>query len=248
MDAEKTQESYEEMTEKDRSVEKRGDGKTKNLSFSNKKTECIHRSLVYRAVKRTIDIILSLLALILLSPLFFITAILIKAEDRGPVLYIQDRAGMYGKTFPMYKFRSMKVGADQIHEEMRKQYNCEEVSFKLKEDPRDTKIGRKIRKWNIDELPQLVNILKGDMSFVGPRPLPVYEYEEEQKTYKGVYDARYEVPQGLTCIWQISNRAEQDFSERMQMDVDYARSCSLGMDVKLFVLTVGYSITGKAAY
>lgn len=227
MDAEKTQESYEEMTEKNCSV---------------------RRGLIYRAMKRTIDIVLSLLALFLLSPLFFITAILIKVEDGGPVLFIQDRVGMYGKRFPMYKFRSMKVGADKIHEEMRKQYNCEEVSFKLKEDPRNTKIGRKIRKWNIDELPQLVNIFKGDMSFVGPRPLPVYEYEEEQKTYKGVYDARYEVPQGLTCIWQISNRSEQDFSERMQMDVDYAHNCSIGMDVKLFILTAGYAITGKAAY
>lgn len=215
-------------------------GKTNTLTVNNSST--------YRFIKRLADIIISLLALIILSPVFIITAIAIKLEDHGPVFFAQDRVGKDEKIFSMYKFRSMKVGADQMHEDLKERYACDDISFKLKDDPRETKVGRVIRKLNIDELPQLVNILKNDMSFVGPRPLPVYEYEEEQETYKGKYDTRYAVPQGLTCIWQISNRSEPDFADRMQMDVDYVEKCGVGMDVKLFLQTLIYSLFGKASY
>lgn len=208
----------------------------------------VNRSISYRFIKRFFDIIVSLLALIVLLPVFLITSFLIVLEDRGPVLFIQKRAGKNGVQFSMYKFRSMKVGADKLHEKMKEEHGCNEVSFKLKEDPRSTKIGKFIRATNIDELPQLINILKGEMSFVGPRPLPIYEYEEEQNTYNGKYNARYEVPQGLTCIWQISNRSEHEFADRMQMDVDYAKKCGLGMDIKLFVQTIVFCVLGKAAY
>ena len=206
------------------------------------------QSLPYRFIKRLADIVLSLVGLILLSPIFLITAIAIKLEDGGSVFYVQDRIGKNKNIFKMYKFRSMKMDADKMHEQMKKEYGVRDVSFKLKEDPRETRVGRVIRKWNIDELPQLLNILKGEMTFVGPRPLPVYEYEDEQKRYNGKYDLRYEVPQGLTCTWQIGNRSETEYSERMQMDVDYARRCGLLLDTRLFFLTAIYSITGKAAY
>lgn len=208
----------------------------------------VKRRLGYRIIKRTFDIIISALALIILSPVFLVTAIAIKIEDKGPVFFTQERVGMGGTVFSMFKYRSMKVGSADIHEDLKERYGCDDVSFKLKDDPRVTKVGKKIRAMNIDELPQLLNILKGDMSFVGPRPLPVYEYEDEQRAYKGKFDKRYAVPQGLTCIWQISNRSEPDFAERMQMDVDYAEQCGLLMDLKLFIQTFIYAMFGKAAY
>ncbi len=203
---------------------------------------------MYRLIKRAGDLVFGIFGLIILSPLFIITAIMIKAEDKGPVFFAQDRIGLNGKRFAMYKFRSMKVGADEMHEQMREEYGCDEVSFKLRDDPRETKAGKFIRKTNIDELPQLLNIIKGEMSFVGPRPLPVYEYKEEQAKYKGKYDLRYSVPQGLTCIWQIANRSDVDFEERMKMDVEYAGKCSIWMDIKLFALTALFTATGKSSY
>lgn len=203
---------------------------------------------VYGSVKRMFDIVVSLCGLIVLLPVFFVAAIAIMLEDGGPVFYAQKRIGRYEKEFKIYKFRSMFKNAEEIHEQLRKEYGCEDVSFKLKDDPRITKTGKVIRKFNIDELPQLINILKGDMSLVGPRPLPVYEYEDEQKQYGKRYAERYLVPQGLTCIWQISNRASVDFEDRMQMDVEYVRKKGLWIDLKLIVKTFVFTLTGKAAY
>ena len=203
---------------------------------------------IYGSVKRISDIVIAFCGLIVLLPVFLVTALAIMIEDRGPVFYAQKRIGKYEKEFKIYKFRSMYKHAEEIHEELRKEYGCEDVSFKLKNDPRITKVGKVIRKFNIDELPQLINILKGDMSLVGPRPLPVYEYEDEQKQYGKRYIERYSVPQGLTCIWQISNRASIDFEDRMQMDVEYARKKGFWIDLKLIVKTFVFTLTGKAAY
>lgn len=202
----------------------------------------------YKVVKRCMDIVLTLMALIVLSPIFLITAIAIKLEDGGPVFYTQKRIGRGKKEFLIYKFRSMKRNAEQIHEEMRKQYGCTEVSFKLKEDPRITKVGKFIRATNIDELPQLLNIVKGDMSIVGPRPLPTYEFLDEQKLYNRKYDQRYQVPQGLTCYWQVADRASVDFEKRMAMDVAYANEAGVRTDVALILKTMLFTITGKAGY
>lgn len=203
---------------------------------------------LYRSLKRMSDIVISFSGLIVLLPVFLVTAAAIILEDGAPVFYAQKRIGRNEKEFKIYKFRSMYKNAEEIHETLRKEYGCEEVSFKLKEDPRITKVGKIIRKFNIDELPQLINILKGDMSLVGPRPLPVYEYEEERRQYGKRYIERYSIPQGLTCIWQISNRASVDFEERMQMDVEYARRKGFWMDAKLIVKTFLFTVVGKAEY
>ncbi len=207
-----------------------------------------NKSLAYRFVKRAFDIAASILGLVLLSPVFLAAMAAIAAEDGAPVIYKQTRIGKGCKPFKIYKFRSMVKNADERHEKMRKELGDKEVSFKLKEDPRITKVGYWIRKFNIDELPQLINILKGDMSIVGPRPLPGYEYEEERRRYGNKYMERYGVPQGLTCRWQLSNRAEVSFEERMQMDVDYARSCTLAEDVKMVIKTLLRTVSGKAGY
>lgn len=203
---------------------------------------------LYRAAKRAVDVAASLMGLLVFAVVFAGTALAILTEDGGPVLYVQKRVGKDGRVFQIYKFRSMYKNAEAAHESLKEEFGCEEVSFKLQDDPRITKVGKVIRKFNIDELPQLINILKGDMSLVGPRPLPVYEYEEERKKYGSRYIERYAVPQGLTCIWQISDRASVDFEARMQMDVEYAKKRGLLLDLKLIIKTFIFTVTGKAAY
>lgn len=205
--------------------------------------------LWYGIVKRLLDDILCLAALVLLSPIFLFTAIAIKLEDGGKVFYTQKRVGKDEKVFNMYKFRSMRVDADKIHADMALEMGNTEVTFKPKDDPRVTKVGRFIRHTSIDELPQLVNILKGEMAIVGPRPLPVYEYEEERARYGTKYQDRYSVHQGLTCYWQITGRGEDmPFDERMTLDVTYAQDVNLITDTKLVLRTFGVVITGKGSY
>jgi len=212
----------------------------------------IKKNIFYRAVKRAADIFLSALALIVLSPVFLGVIIAIAVEDGGPVFYNQKRVGKGKKEFKMYKFRSMRKDADKIHEQMKKEYGEGDVSFKLEDsvDPRITRVGRFIRKTNIDELPQLVNIIAGHMTIVGPRPLPTYEFEEEQAKFGGKYDGRYDVPQGLTCYWQTTfgERGKIGFDERMQMDVDYAQDSNLWVDIKLVVKTAWGCVFGKAGF
>lgn len=184
----------------------------------------------------------------MLSPLLVVVSIAILIEDGGPVLYSQERVGKDKKVFRIYKFRSMRKDAEKIHEELRKKYGCKEVSFKLKEDPRITRVGRFIRNTNMDELPQLINIIRGDMSIVGPRPLPVYEFLDEQELYEGKYDRRYSVPQGLTCYWQVADRGAVSFEARMAMDVKYAGEQSFLTDLKLVAKTILFTMTGRAGY
>ena len=203
---------------------------------------------MYRSVKRISDVFFSSLALVVLSPVFIITAVSIKLEDGGKILFKQRRIGMNKKEFSMYKFRSMSKNAERFHEDLKERYGETDISFKPKDDPRVTKIGRTIRKYNIDELPQLLNIIKGEMSIVGPRPLPVYEFEDEQKEYNGRYDLRYSVPQGLTCLWQTSDRGEIDFEERMQMDVEYVKKSNLLLDAWLIIKTILNMLTGRTGF
>jgi len=194
--------------------------------------------------KRVFDIIASLILLIALSPLFLITALAIKIEDPGPVFYSQTRVGKWGKLFTMAKFRSMVVGADKMKDELLDQDEAGGVIFKIKRDPRITRVGRIVRKLSIDELPQLWNVLKGDMTLVGPRP-PV---PREVSEYKYSDRRRLDAIPGITCIWQVSGRSDIDFAGQVKLDVRYIESQSFRSDMKILFKTIPAVLLGKGAY
>ncbi|GKX67445.1 sugar transferase [Inconstantimicrobium mannanitabidum] len=190
-------------------------------------------NIFYSAIKRIMDIVLSSLGIIVLSPLLLIVAIAIKLESRGPIVFVQERVGMKGKRFKMYKFRSMVPDAEEMKKNLEK---CNEMSgpmFKMKEDPRVTRIGRFIRKTSIDELPQFLNVIKGEMSIVGPRPsLP-----KEVDQFEPWMLERLEVKPGITCIWQVSGRNDVSFKKWMEMDINYVHRKSIALDIKLILKT-----------
>ena len=191
--------------------------------------------------KRMVDIILSIFFMIILSPIILATVLAIKIESRGAILFSQIRSGVNGRKFKLYKFRSMIVGAEMKKKHIEKMNEMDGPVFKIKHDPRITKIGRFIRKFSIDELPQLLNVLKGDMSIVGPRPpLPV-----EVQMYELWQRRRLSLKPGLTCIWQVSGRNNINFERWMEMDLEYIDNWSLWMDFKIlfrtfFVVLFGY--------
>lgn len=187
----------------------------------------------YYFFKRTMDILCSLTGLILLAPLFLIVGILIKFESKGPVFFAQERIGRHGNTFKMYKFRSMVVNAEELKEKLHCKNEMSGPMFKMKDDPRITKLGKFIRKTSIDELPQLFNVLKGEMSLVGPRPsLP-----KEVEKFENWMMTRLEVKPGLTCYWQVSGRNDIDFEDWMKLDVRYVKERSTLVDIKLILKT-----------
>ncbi|MCR1951915.1 sugar transferase [Clostridium sp. DSM 100503] len=189
--------------------------------------------LIYRLSKRVIDIIGSFTGLVLLSPILIIVGILIKFESKGPIVFTQKRVGKDGKEFDMYKLRSMVVNAEEIKEKLKEQNEMSGPMFKIKDDPRITRIGKFIRKTSIDELPQLVNVLKGDMSLVGPRPsLP-----NEVKEFETWMLKRLNVKPGLTCYWQVMGRNNIDFEDWMKLDVKYVNERSFWLDIKLIFKT-----------
>lgn len=194
--------------------------------------------------KRILDIAASSILLILLSPLFLITAIAIKIEDPGPALYKQIRTGKWGRLFTIYKYRSMIMGADKMKTQLQDKNETGGVIFKIKQDPRLTRVGRIIRKLSIDELPQLWNVLKGDMSLVGPRP-PV---PGEVKKYQYSDRKRLDVTPGITCIWQVSGRSEIDFKGQVRLDVQYIENQSFGGDILILLKTIPAVLLGKGAY
>ena len=196
------------------------------------------------ALKRGFDILASALALIALSPLFAIIAVLVKIEDGGTIFFPQTRVGQFGREFKMFKIRSMCLDAEQrLKDLIEKNHHKEGVTFKLKDDPRITRVGKWLRKFSLDELPQLYNVLIGDMSLVGPRPpLP-----REVCKYSLAHRRRLAVKPGITCIWQISGRAEIDFSGQVQLDVDYIESQGFWVDVKILAKTVPAVFSGKGA-
>lgn len=204
--------------------------------------ECAPRPAQY-ALKRALDIILAFTALVVLSPLLIAVAIAIKVTSRGPVLYTQTRIGLHGTPFQFFKFRSMVVNADKLRDQLAALNERSGPVFKIKHDPRVTRIGRFIRKYSIDELPQLVNVLRGDMAIVGPRPpLP-----EEVARYTPTQRRRLSVRPGLTCFWQVSGRDAVGFDEWMRMDLDYIDRWSLGVDLLLILKTVPAVLTGRGA-
>ncbi|MCI9458148.1 MAG: sugar transferase [Oscillospiraceae bacterium] len=200
--------------------------------------------LFYHICKRIMDVVCSAAALAVLSPIFLAVAVAIKLEDKGPVIFTQNRTGKDGKVFRMYKFRSMYVDAEKRRSELLARNEADGPLFKIADDPRVTKVGRFIRRTSIDELPQLVNILKGEMSIVGPRPLVTYEQNQCTE-----YQAqRLLVKPGLTCIWQVSGRSDTSFDELIEMDLEYIRNQSLWLDIKLILKTVVVVFTHKGAY
>ena len=197
-------------------------------------------------VKRTMDLILSVTGMIIASPIFLVTAIAVWLEDRGPVLFVQERAGLKGKTFKMIKFRSMRVGAHEQHDQMMAEANTSPnlVMYKNPNDPRVTKVGRFIRKWSIDELPQLFNVLIGDMSMVGPRP-PLLS---EVAVYGTSDTRRLLVKPGITGLWQTSGRANLDWEATVRLDLDYVENWNPAMDVFLILKTIKAVIHRGGAY
>ncbi len=194
-----------------------------------------------KILKRIMDMIGSVLALVILSPVFLAAAIGVKLSSPGPILFRQQRVGEDGKLFTFLKFRSMRSGADKKHEEYIKKYGN---MFKLKNDPRVTKFGRFIRKTSIDELPQFWNVLIGDMSLVGPRPPMI----EEVKRYTRWQRKRLMIKPGLTGMWQVSGRSDVDFDDWVRLDLYYIQNWSLLLDIKILFKTVGVLFTRKGAY
>ncbi len=205
-------------------------------------SEDLHKP-VYEFVKRIGDVICSCAALAVLSPIFLITAIAVK-RDGGPAFYSQQRVGKDGKVFKMYKFRSMCQNAESLQEDLMKYNEMDGPVFKMKNDPRITETGRFIRKYSIDELPQLVNILKGDMSVVGPRPPLVKEVEQ----YNSYQAQRLLIKPGLTCFWQAYGRSELSFVDWMDMDMRYIKRRSIPLDVKLILRTMFAVLFKRGAY
>ncbi|MBS5884523.1 sugar transferase [Clostridium sp.] len=190
---------------------------------------------LYEVSKRALDIIASFLGLIILSPILLIVAILIKLESKGPALFSQSRIGLSGEQFKMYKFRSMVQNAEELKDKLAKQNEMSGPMFKMKDDPRVTKVGKFIRKTSIDELPQLLNVLKGEMSLVGPRPsLP-----KEVEKFESWMLRRLDVKPGLTCYWQVSGRNNIDFYDWMKLDLKYVDERGFWLDIKLIFKTVG---------
>ena len=202
-------------------------------------------SRTYKFIKRAFDIMASAIGLVICIPIFFVVGIAIKLEDpKGPVFYHQSRIGLNGREFTFYKLRSMYTDADDVKATLMDQNEMDGPVFKMKDDPRVTKMGRFIRKTSIDELPQLWHVLRGEMSLVGPRPLPV----AEELACNAYQRQRELVKPGLTCYWQISGRNEVTFHDWIELDLKYIREQSLGTDMKILAKTVGAVVHGGGAY
>lgn len=204
----------------------------------------VDRRPVYEAVKRGFDFVAAVFVVILFFWVFAAIAIAIKINDGGPVFYVSKRVGRFGREFDFYKFRSMKVSAEKELKNILDQNETKGELFKIKNDPRVTRVGRFLRRTSLDELPQIFNIIKGDISFVGPRsPLP-----REVANYTAYSMQRLSVIGGLTCYWQISGRSKIDFSGMVKLDYRYIRERSFWTDLKILLLTVPAVIRGDGAY
>lgn len=209
------------------------------------KTSWRLQAALSRHGKRTLDAVLSGLALLGLMPLFGLIAALIKLEDGGPVLFWQTRVGKHGRRFAFPKFRSMVVDAEARLEAIRaRNQHGATITFKMQDDPRITRIGKVLRRFSLDELPQLWSVFRGDMSLVGPRPaLP-----KEVALYDLSARRRLNAVPGLTCVWQVSGRSNLAFPIQCEMDIAYIRQQSLRYDIELLVRTIPAVVSGKGAY
>lgn len=207
--------------------------------------EKLNHQYGYRTIKRIFDFVAALIAVIILSPVFLIIAIAIKINDpHGPVFYTQERVGKDGRHFRMFKFRSMVTNADELLEKLKAQNEIKGAMFKMKNDPRITKVGRFIRKYSLDELPQLLNVVGGSMSIVGPRPPLQYEVDE----YTDYDKQRLMVKPGATGMWQVGGRNDLNFDQMVELDLTYINERSIWLDLKIMFETVKVMIKPNAAY
>jgi exopolysaccharide biosynthesis polyprenyl glycosylphosphotransferase len=214
-------------------------------TFENQQVVTLFRErhVLQLLVKRVIDVVVSGIMLILLSPLFIILAIAIKLDSPGPILFAQERVGMNKRKFKLLKFRSMVVNAEDLKKALADQNEVDGPVFKIKKDPRITRVGRFIRKTSIDELPQLWNAFIGDISLVGPRP-PLFS---EVDQYEWLFRRRISVKPGITCLWQVSGRNELSFDEWMELDKRYIENWSIWLDLKILLMTIPTVLLGRGA-
>jgi len=194
-----------------------------------------NKQLEWMWVKRLVDITLSIVAIILLAPVFGLIALLIKLTSKGPVFFTQERIGYNRRRFKMIKFRTMINGAEKMQDELQALNEADGPAFKISNDPRVTKIGKWLRKTSLDELPQLFNVLKGDMSLVGPRPLPVRDVDGIDERWQ---KRRFSMRPGLTCLWQINGRHKVSFDEWMKLDLEYIDRWSIKLDIEILLKTL----------
>ncbi len=195
-------------------------------------------------LKRALDLSLSLVIVLLTAPLWALIALAIKLDSPGPVFFTQERAGKYGRPFKVYKFRSMYVGAEAEQQKLAAQNEASGPLFKIRDDPRRTRVGRFIRRTSLDELPQFINVIRGEMSIVGPRPAlfsEVAQYQDWQRK-------RLEIQPGITGLWQVSGRSDLTFDEMVMLDIYYGENWSLGADIRIMLRTIPQVLFGDGAY
>jgi exopolysaccharide biosynthesis polyprenyl glycosylphosphotransferase len=195
-------------------------------------------------IKRLLDLVVSAIALLILTPVFLIVGVLIKLDSPGPVFFVHERVGYNKRRFSFYKFRTMTEDAEKQQAELEKLNEVDGPAFKIKDDPRITKIGKFLRRTSIDEFPQFVNVLRGDMSLVGPRPLPIRDYNLFDKNWQ---KRRFSVKPGLTCLWQIEGRNDLSFEKWIELDMKYIDHWSLLLDLKILVKTIPAVLKGTGA-
>lgn len=214
------------------------------ICITEKSNQALKEKPVYDFFKRLFDIVLSFVAIILLSPILLILFIIVKATSIGPAIYKHKRVGKDGKTIYIYKFRSMVVDADKMIHNFTPEQKAEfEKNFKLENDPRVTKIGKFLRKTSLDELPQLFNILKGDMAFIGPRPVT----QAETELYGSYRELLLSIRPGLTGFWASNGRSDTSYKRRRAMELYYVKNRSFGFDIKIFFKTVISVFKGEGA-
>jgi exopolysaccharide biosynthesis polyprenyl glycosylphosphotransferase len=196
------------------------------------------------ALKRTFDLVLATVGLLLLSPILLAIAVAVKLSSRGPAIYRSTRPGIGGKPFDCFKFRTMRERADQLQADLEPLNEQSGALFKIRHDPRLTRIGRVLRRFSLDELPQLVNVVRGEMSLVGPRPLPMRDFEHLEEWHK----KRYLVLPGMTGLWQVSGRAELDFDDLVRLDFLYLERWSISLDLSILLKTIPAVLTRRGAY
>jgi lipopolysaccharide/colanic/teichoic acid biosynthesis glycosyltransferase len=196
------------------------------------------------AIKRTFDLVFSTVLLVLLSPVLLASAIAVKLSSRGPVIYHSTRPGMAGRPFRCFKFRTMRVHADQVQADLESFNEASGALFKIRRDPRLTSIGRLLRRFSLDELPQLVNVIRGEMSLVGPRPLPMRDFERLEDWHK----KRYLVLPGITGLWQVSGRSELDFDDLVRLDFLYLERWSVFLDLVIMLKTIPAVLSRRGAF